>query len=396
MFKYTLIEQRNTFYESLRCDGVLKYQFHHFDYFDQLGAIGKIPFWDNIAIRFLFNVFLLFGLILGDLCLLLMFIVKVSVSRKKITFERIFVCKEERLFSIANRIGLLLKEDVWFSSPFDSYSLQNDAKQVTTFDCTTIMDVLRCFIQSIIIHFSTVYHLGYNYLFLSFNAYNWCMMDMALRHIPENVDLYYSNICDRVAIMIDKLPHRNKNMIQHGTMHFFNNTNSNPYMTWQEDKGFWIWNSLYKSSPSKVYCFTKDDEIALRRSVISNNPEFIYIGYDFHPAFKSNSFSLLIIGMYTLLKDYEEEVIKQLQGLDIDIYLKNHPSITDDNYDELRKKYNFIFLEGRISELPAVDLVISYDSTLALEYASIGTKVLYYGHFDINDIRSVVTDAMNL
>ena len=398
MNNYSLREQRNNFYESLRCDGILKYQFQHYKHFDQLGAVGKfsLSVWDNIFFRFLFNVglpFLMFG---GNFFFLFRYILKVLSHRKKFSFKRIFVCKERHLYLIAKRMGLLSKEDVWFFSPFDTFNLPYEAKQVTPADYATIKDVFRSFIQSVIIHISTICHFGYSYYLLSFKAFDWCMMDLALRRIPEDVDLYYCNICDRVAIMIDKLPNRNKMMIQHGTMHFFNNTISSPYLTWQEDKGFWIWNSLYKNSPTKVYCFTKDDEIALKRSVIANAPVFIHIGYDFHPAFKPNNSSILIIGMYTLLADNEEQVIKLLQGVDINIYLKNHPSIADEKYDELRKKYSFIFLEGIGSKLPDVNLVISYDSTLALEYSSIGTKVLYYGHFNINDIKSIVLKEIEL
>lgn len=396
MSKYSYRKQRITFYETLRCDSILKYQFRHYQYFDQLGAIGKISigFWDNVIFRLFFNVGLPFLMFLGDFYFLFKYIYKILPYRKKLSFKRIFVCKERHLYLIANRIGLLSKEDVWFFSPFDTFDLPYEAKQVTIADYATIKDVFRSFIQSIIIHLYAVYQFGYDHYLLSLKAFDWCMMDMALRHIPEDVDLYFCNICDRVAIMIDKLPNRNKMMIQHGTMHFFNNTISSPYMTWQEDKGFWIWKFLYKNSPTKVYCFTKDDEIALKRSVIANTPVFIHIGYDFHPAFKPNKFSILIIGMYTLLGDKEEQIIKNMQGVDIELYLKNHPSIEDEKYDELRNKYDFIFLEGVGSKLPDVDLVISYDSTLALEYTSIGTKVLYYGHFNIIDIRSIVLEYM--
>lgn len=396
MSKYSFNEQRATFYESLRCDGIIKIQFQHYNWFDQLGVVGKISIsiWDNIAVRFLFCVGLPFLILLSDFYFLFKYIVQILSPKTKITYNRLFVCKDRHLYLISNRIGLLSNEDVWFKSPFDTFEIPYDAKQVKTSDYATIKDVLRSFVQAIIIHISTICYFGYNYYLLSLKAFDWCMMDLALRHIPESVDLYYCNICDRVAIMIDKLPNKGKIMVQHGTMHFFNNLNSNPNMTWQEDKRFWIWNSLYKNSPSKVYCFTKDDEIALKRSVIANDPEFIHIGYDFRPAFKPNKFSVLIIGMYTLFADKEKEIIKDLQGLDIDVYLKNHPSIDNGKYDVFRKEYNFIFLEGVGAKLPDVNLVISYDSTLALEYASIGTKVLYYGHFEIDDIKRIVTKEM--
>ena len=396
MRKYSFKEQRDTFYEALRCDGVVKVIFKQYKWFDQLGAVGKIslPVWNNIIFRLLFNIGLPFLILFSDFYLLFKYVIQVLSPNAKESFDRLFVCKDRHLYLIANRIGLLSNEDVWFASPFDTFKLPYETKQVTVSDYATIKDVFRCFIQSIIIHFYTIYHFGYSYYLLSLKAFDWCMMDMALRKIPKNVDLYFCNICDRVSVLIDKLPNRGKIMVQHGTMHFYNNENSNPHMTWQEDKGFWIWNSLYKNSPSKVYCFTKDDEIALRRSVIANDPEFVYMGYDFHPDFKPEKFSVLIIGMYTIFKDKEKQLISNLQGLDINLYLKNHPSIANDKYDELKDKYSFIFLKGTGAKLPEVDLVISYDSTLAYEYASIGAKVLYYGHFNIDEIRLIVQKEM--
>lgn len=397
MDKYNLKKQRLTYYETLQYDSILKWQMPHFKYFDQLGADGKISpqVWKNGLFRFFFNIGLPFVMLLSDFYFLFSYLIKNLTPKDTTPFNRLYVCRERHLYLIAKRMGILSKDDVWFASPFDTFTLPYDAKQIRVLDYTSFTDAFLCFFQSIIIHSYTVFHFGYDYYLLSFKAFDWCMMDMALRNIPQNVDLYFCNICDRCAILIDKLPQHNKIMIQHGAMHFHNNSNSSPYMTLQEDKGFWIWNSLYKNSPTRVYCFTEDDEIALRRSVIANDPEFIHIGYDFRPAFKPNKFSVLIIGMYTLFADKEKEIIKDLQGLDIDVYLKNHPSIDNGKYDVFRKEYNFIFLEGVGAELPDVDLVFSYDSTLAYEYASIGTEVLYYDNFDMKDVKKIVEKKLS-
>ena len=93
---------------------------------------------------------------------------------------------------------------------------------------------------------------------------------------------------------------------------------------------------------------------------------------------------------------YEGQIIKELQGLDIELYLKNHPAEVNSKYDSLRNQFNFNFIEGKDTRFPDVDLLISYDSTLAYEYASVGAKVLYYGHFDINNIRNIVIDELSL
>ena len=65
-------------------------------------------------------------------------------------------------------------------------------------------------------------------------------------------------------------------------------------------------------------------------------------------------------------------------------------------YDSLRSEYKFTFIEGLDTRLPAVELLVSYDSTLAYEYASVGAKVLYYGHFEIENIRNIVIKELGL
>lgn len=62
----------------------------------------------------------------------------------------------------------------------------------------------------------------------------------------------------------------------------------------------------------------------------------------------------------------------------------------------MKSKYRFNFISGLDTSLPAVDMLISYDSTLAYEYASIGIKVLYYGHFDLDNIKNIVSEKLSL
>ena len=396
MGDYSLKQQRELYYETLSNDGVLKWQMKGYEHFDQLGAIGKIPLslWDKSAFRFLFCMLLPCVALFLDFYYLLGYIVKYFKPRKRIKFDRIFICKERHLYLIAEKHNMLTDHDVWFSSPFDTFTLPYVAEELSIPDYEKISDPFRCFFQTLMIHFHVLFHFGYRYYLLSLKAFDWCMFDLALRRLPLETDLYFCNFSDRISIIINTLPQKGKLLIQHGTMHFYNNSISSPYMSWQEDKGFWIWNSLSKISPSKVYCFTENDEIALSRSVIANNPEYIHIGYGFKPAFKPDKFSLLIVGNYTFYEKREELIISQLQDLDINIYLKNHPQIFDERYDEMRKKYNFILIKGVRSDLPDVDIVISYDSTLALEYESVGTQILYYGHFDINNVKEIISQKL--
>ena len=396
MAVYRLKDQRDTYIITLQNDVELKTarQDEQIKYFNQLGAGRRKIFkhlWKSTLFRLIFNMFLPVIMLISDIA----FPVKNSISllgheRKKYPIKRLYLHHERRLLALSKSAGLQREDDVWFHNPFDFITLPAEYKSVCALDYVTMAEVWKSAWQSFLLHFKTVFSLGYDKYLLSFRAYEWCLTDFALRHIPLDVEMTYSSICDRMAILYDRLPHTRKTMIQHGTMHFHNLVLEASHYIWQDDLGAYIWKSLYKSSPTTVYCYTKDDEIALSRSVIANHPQYIHMGYGFKTAFKPEKKSLLIVGQPSLFIDKEREIIKNLQGLDIIIYLKNHPAESSALYDGLRGEFRFTFIEGLDTKLPEVDLLISYDSTLAYEYASIGTKVLYYGHFDIDNIREVV------
>lgn len=366
---------------------------------DQIAA-GKKAFknyWNYSPVRIIFNILLPFIMLFTDFYLPIKYLL-MYLFHKKSEFEgkRMFVGHDRRLYTISNKCNIVKPDDVWLRLLSDHYTIPKDKIVASILDYVTPIQILKSGIQAFILHLYTTFSLGYNMYFLSFKAFEWCVTDYALRNVSVDVELIYSYICDRYAIMLDKLPHMKKTLIQHGTMHFGNKTVDIPYYEFHPEKGFYIWKDLYRSSPTTVYCYTDTDEWALSNSVIKNKPHYIHIGYGFKPTFHPIRKSVLIVSNYYIFANKEECIIKQLQKLNIDIYLKNHPSHANSLYDEMRKKYNFIFIKGLDTDLPAVDIVISYDSTLAYEYASIGTKVLYYGHFDINDIARIVSEQLSL
>lgn len=397
--QYTFKMQRNAFLTTLQNDIVLKASDERKQYFEQIGAGRKAfkSWWNKLWFRATFGILLPFIMLTMDFYLPISNGVKLLLHKKKILFtKRLFIGLDQRLFAISKRANIQKEGDVWLRFMYDKYILPEPKSTISVYDLVTFGEIFISSFQAFLIHMETICCFGYDKYFLSYKAYEWCLTDFALRHVPEDVELLHSYICDRNAILIDKLPHNNKSLIQHGTMHFGNLNTNNPYKEFCKDRGFYIWNSLYKSSPLTVYCYTADDEWALSNSVIANHPTFVHIGYGFKPTFKPNKKSILIVANYYLFAKQEDFILSQLQNLDIIVFLKNHPTIDNSLYDEMRKKYHFRFIEGTNTELPNVELLISYDSTLAYEYASIGTKVLYYGRFEIDNIKAIVKSSLNL
>lgn len=399
---YNMRKQRDIYMITVRNDMVLKaYPAERKKvHFDQLGVGAKVfkKFWRIYSFRVAFNIALPVIMLFYDLYFPIKYSIGLVVHKKKCQFEgkKLFLSHDRKLYTISKRANLLHHDDVWYRLPWDYFSLPDDFRSCSALDFVSLGEVLKSSIQSVLLHFQVITSMGYDKYFLSFKAYEWCLTDYALRHVALDVELVFSSICDRMSILYDNLPHRNKTLIQHGTMHFVGNNGGSRYMTWNNELGFYVWNSLYKSSPSTVYCFTPDDKIALSSSVIANSPNYIYISYGFKPTFKPSKKSILIVGNIAVFEREESLLLEHLQDLDIDLYLKGHPVYSDNLYNAFRKKYRFHYIEALSSKYPDVDLVISYDSTLAFEYASIGTKVIYIERICMEKIRDIVMQELKL
>ena len=403
MSEYNLRIQRDVFMASMRNDVRLKEypKADHCQYLDQYAA--KKVFkkkWDSIVFRLLFNISLPLIFAFSNIYIPIKYIFK-FVRRRKLNvynIHRLFICCDSHLCHISKRAGLQKDSDFWFKTFSDSCILPQSCHVIYVEDLITLEEIFKSAWQAFIIHLQTIINLGYDKYFLSYNAYEWCLCDFALRHIQLEAELIYSNIYDRMAILFDALPHANKVMIQHGGMFMKSKIiKDSPYYEWQNDINAYIVRGFYKSSPSKVYYLSEKDKVALSRSVIANSPEYIYMGYGFVPNLLPNRKSVLIVGHYDYYYKNEVFIINELKGLEIDLYLKSHPSINDSLYDSLRKEAtNFFFLEGKCRVFPKVDVVISYESTLAYEYESLGTKVLYYDDINLHEIREIIAEILKL
>lgn len=400
---YNLNAQRNGYMISLRNDIMLKEypKSDHKTHFDQYAA-KKIfkDRWNSIMFRILFSVSLPFILLFFNIFSPIKYTVK-YLGRKRIDVDgihRIFLNNDSNLYRISKRIAIQKDSDYWFKSFSDNFTLPKEYKVVSIEDLVTIPEILKCSFQAFIIQIQTIAKFGYDKLFLSYNAYNWCLCDFALRHLPLEAELIHCSIYDRMAIMYDLLPNSKKILLQHGGMFMRHKIiKDSPYYDWHDDMNFYTISGFYKSSPSKVYCLSENDKIALSRSVIANSPEYNNIGYGFGTNLTPSRKSVLIVGNYNLHFKDEVFIINELSHFDIEVFLKNHPVIDDSLYDEIRKSAkNLHFIDGKSHTYPNVDLVISYDSTLAYEYESIGTRVLFYEDINISDVKEYVIKALEL
>lgn len=392
--RYKLKDQRNIYLKTIEND-ILLYSSKESVKLDQFHVGRKIfgKYWDSIVFRLVINICLpVLSIILNLYYFIKFFFLSLKPAYKG-RISRLFVSNDRLLYKRSLYAGLQNKGDCWLKSPFDDYDIPNaeGIVKIGVADLLTCRDVCLTFLQTVLAHILVVKQYGYDKYLLSFNACKWFIVDFSLRHIPYDVEIIYSNLIDRNAILYDNLPHSKKSIIQHGSLYYIHNHYEEKFYEIQtENHKIYVRKNTYKSAPSTVYYLSENDKIAFVESVIRNIPNYIFIGYGFQPTEKPQRKSVLIIGNYTLFSNQEEAVLSQLQNTDMDIYLKNHPTLSDDCYNIFKEKYKFQYIEGRSERFPDVDIVISHESTLAFEYESIGTKVLYYENIDMQRVADEV------
>ena len=87
--------------------------------------------------------------------------------------------------------------------------------------------------------------------------------------------------------------------------------------------------------------------------------------------------------------DKEWEICKMLYGT-CNLYIKPHPGDKDNpEYPKMAERYQCIIIPK--TGYPHVDVVVSYDSTLADEYEDVGVKVVRYDLLDdMMEIRTLI------
>lgn len=148
---------------------------------------------------------------------------------------------------------------------------------------------------------------------------------------------------------------------------------------------------LIKISPPKKAYYLNDGQKRILETVLFKTPPENF-GFRPHLSFThnekliaNNKKNILIISGLDFLEE-EIPIIMMLKDKDINMYLKPHPKdkvLT--RYHELRDNFGVILLEK--DDFPEVDVVVSYNSTLAYEYEDAGVKVIRYDL--LNDLNRI-------
>ena len=331
-------------------------------------------------------------------------LISVLIKKKKIVgkapnFTRLFLLTSQALPRIAKHANVIKDDDYWLS-PLDYKNVEiGQNRLVECLQAVNNEQLFFSFCDSLKIFCYTLRKKGVRYPFGTIDSFQWFIYYWAVQNIDNNVTLLFCSQMDVWTVLIDKAPQQHKIFLQHGTEIIPNNSYGIlfPYYRYNEEKGFWTLNIPYKySSVNQAYVFSENEYQAVCSAVFLNKPEKVIVGYSLVLSdITSSNKSVLIIGFYRSYRVIEEELLEQLKDYNVDVYLKKHPSDPTEKYNSLRERYDFHFIDTPF--FPRVNLVLSYDSTLALEYKSLGVEVMYYCETtDICKLMESVIKILNL
>lgn len=343
----------------------------------------------SIIILFLYPIRLLYDFI----CLMLYYIrtkESVKLFPKKIIPYPASSAIAEKLLINANvdtsDIVIIVKER--------NNTNESKIRQLPFSSLIKVSDIVLSLCEAFIYFYISIFKNGIRTIFLSLDAFEWFVTYHAHSHLPQDTELFFYHHMNQWAALIDCLPHKHKYLFQHGTGIIKHNEKNIglPFLNYDKEESFWTYNlPLRYCSIERIYTFTNREYESLRRSILNCNPYVIVVGYSLRTTqMPTNKPVVVIIGFYRAYSRKEENVLSGLQNKDVTIYIKNHPTQDPTVYKDFLEKYSFELLTEPV--YPKADVVISYDSTLALEYEEIGTKVYYYSDMRIESILDYLSN----
>ena len=242
---------------------------------------------------------------------------------------------------------------------------------------------------------------GFSFALETNGAYDWFLYYWTLQSFNKNTTLFFCQTYDPIIVSIGLAPQKNKVHLQHGTLLLRTNVNNIEYPVLQFMEGYdcWTVNSPYKlNDVTKAYAFSEREYEAECLSIFKNRPAPVFMGYNLQKCDLINvpgeRKKVLIIAFYRAFGDKITAIIKGLHNYDVDILLKVHPQDSPSLFSEVATKYGVKVFTG--NEFPEAEVILSYESTLALEYEALGASIIYFHIDSVTDVLKKVEEELRV
>jgi hypothetical protein len=236
----------------------------------------------------------------------------------------------------------------------------------------SIIEVFKSYFWAILcIIFATIKTHG-KYLYRNYLSFEYILTDYYFKKIPQNCTLYFVNHLDRWAVLFNQSPQTNKVLLQHGI--------ESPKADWPVK--LTNVNKAFVLSESQKECLTR--AVLGHETVLSVMPPTITLT-EMPSSLKKNI--VLVAYPNYMYYDKEEYIIKALSDENCRVFVKIHPGKNDSmKYLNLKKTVNPNIEIISTPTFPRADLVVSYYSTLGIEYEAYNIPVLYYDEHSLDEI----------
>lgn len=262
--------------------------------------------------------------------------------------------------------------DWMYSIDVDKKHWDVDKRCHSIFEYVSLWNVMWAYVLSIITIIGAQTKLKFRYVFRTFNSFDFFLTYYVLKNIPKETTICFCNQMDRWAILFDNAPQKNKILFQHGI---------------EAPSADWPVKLKYTDT---AYVLSMEESELLFKSVFKVKPMNVYLMKPTIELTKMNDddkFKVLIVGFPGyLMFEKEKAVVNALANENTIVYLKPHPGKEDmTKYINLENEYRQCKII-REKLFPDVDVVVSYRSTLAVEYQLYKKTVLFYSDYSVEKI----------
>ena len=251
-------------------------------------------------------------------------------------------------------------------------------KSLNILSCLSYVDLLSAFWASCkLSSFMALKYFKRDFLFRSHSSYEFFLTCLFVKKVEFNNTFISCEIINRWAFLMLNL-NTHKIFIQHGK------TQCTHY--------------IKVGTPDVAYFMNNEQMVVHDEFIFKQKPKvakvvkvFEYSGCE---CLLNNGKKDVMIVCNTLFIDDERTILELLSDLDINLYLKTHPlTKTIAGYENMRNIRPFSYVPKE--SFPKVDCVISYESTLADEYKSVGAFVVLYDKLEkLDQLREIIINII--
>lgn len=300
-------------------------------------------------------------------------------NRKKFNDKELFLLFNTLIIEKSKGADLFARSKSWLLAPYYKKRVElYDKNQYTVYDFIKIADIVFAYKCAVFSFFPLWRKYCYELTIYHYCSFDFFLVYKSLEHIPSDVTIFFSTQIDRWSLLFDRSKQVNKILIQHGI---------------EEPSAFW---RCRFSHVDTVYAISEKEAPNLIHACFRIPPQNIYYVRptlkltDMNSKYKMN---IMIISYSASYFVQECELIQSLSNLKVGIYVKLHPTLKGNVFSALLKQYSFRIIEDQT--FPDVDIIVSYNSTLAKEYEQLGKKILYHTEMGVDAVIEKIRKLKN-